>query len=145
MKKISVMGNVTADAVVRSTGGKNVINFTVAENERYTDKQGVKHETVTFFNCSIWRDNTSLAPYIKRGIKVLVEGKPSAESYVNKEGKAMAIIKINVRDFEFAGTTKNENSAPAPGKAQPAESSSALPPFPDENPLVPTPDDDLPF
>lgn len=138
------MGNVTADAVV-STGGKNVINFTVAENERYTDKQGVKHEAVTFFNCSIWRDNTTLAPYIKRGIKVLVEGKPSAESYTNKEGKTVAIIKINVRDFEFAGTTKNENSVPAPDKSKSSETDSALPPFPDDNPLVPTPDDDLPF
>lgn len=107
MKKISIIGNVTKDAEVRAfEGGKSVINFDVAVNERYKDKNGQKQERTTFIRCAMWREVTTIAQYITKGTKIYVEGSPDADAYMNKEGKAVGNIKINVRELEFLGGAK---------------------------------------
>ncbi len=131
MKKISIIGNVTKDAEVRAfEGGKSVINFDVAVNERYKDKSGQKVERTSFFRCSKWAENTTIAQYIIKGTKLYVEGLPEADAYINKEGKAVGNIKINVREIEFLGSAKKTET----GGSSPAEDS-----------LVPSTNDDLPF
>jgi len=130
MKKISIIGNVTKDAEVRAfEGGRSVINFDVAVNERYKDKNGQKQERTSYVRCAMWRENTSIAQYILKGTKLYVEGSPDADAYVNKEGKAVGNLKINVREIEFLGSAKK------------ADSSSGS----SEDTLVPSANDDLPF
>ena len=107
MKKISIIGNVTNDAEVRNfEGSKSVINFDVAVNERFKDKNGQKQERTSYIRCAMWRDATTIAQYITKGTKLYVEGSPDADAYINKEGKAVGNIKINVREIEFLGGTK---------------------------------------
>lgn len=119
MKKLSIIGNITADAVIRDVNSKKVINFSVAVNEKYTDKNGQKVEkATTFFKCAIWRDNTNIAQYIRKGDKIFIEGSPEVETYQNKNGETVANIKINVREVELLGgnvkpkteTQENNNS-----------------------------------
>lgn len=135
-KKIIITGNVVKDAEVRDANGKNVIGFTVAENTRYTDKDGVKQTTTSYFNCSMWRDKTTIAQYIKKGTKVYVEGSPSAEFYETKSGEKMALMKIRVTDFELLGGNSKPAQEPQSSASAPASENSEGPP---------TPDDDLPF
>lgn len=135
MKKISIIGNVTKDAEIRSfEGGRSVINFDVAVNERFKDRNGQKVERTSYVRCAMWRENTSIAQYITKGTKLYVEGTPDVDSYINKEGKAVGNLKINVREVEFVGgAKKTENQEP--GASIPAEDSIA----------TPAPNDDLPF
>lgn len=134
MKKISIIGNVTKDAEVRAfEGGKSVINFDVAVNERYKDKNGQKQERTSYVRCAMWREVTTIAQYITKGTKLYVEGSPDADAYINKEGKAVGNLKINVRELEFLGGTKKTDSSTG--------SSSA----PSEDILTPSANDDLPF
>lgn len=135
-KKIIITGNVVRDAEVRTVNDKSVINFTVASNERYLDKDGVKQTKASYFNCSMWRDKTTVAQYIKKGTKVYVDGSPSAEYYETKSGEKMALMKIRVTDFELLGG----NSKPAQ-ESQSSTAESTL----DNNEGPPTPDQDLPF
>jgi len=134
MRKIQIIGNVTKDAEVRAfDGGRSVINFDVAVNDRYKDKNGQKVEKVHYIKCALWRENTSIAQYLTKGTKIFVEGQPDVDCYVNKEGKAVGSVKINVRELEFLGGGKNQQSSGQPNQPEQHES------------LVPTPDDDLPF
>jgi len=111
MKKISIIGNVTKDAEVRSfDGGRSVINFDVAVNERYKDKNGQKQERTSYVRCAMWREITTIAQYITKGTKLYVEGSPDADAYINKEGKAVGNLKINVREVEFLGGAKKTDS-----------------------------------
>mgnify|MGYP001600277225 CR=1 FL=1 len=111
MKKISIIGNVTKDAEVRAfEGGRSVINFDVAVNERYKDKNGQKQERTSYIRCAMWRENTTIAQYITKGTKLYVEGSPDADAYINKEGKAVGNIKVNVREIEFLGGAKKTDS-----------------------------------
>jgi single-strand DNA-binding protein len=132
MRKIQVIGNVTKDAEVRTLdGGRSVINFDLAINERYKNKEGVKQEKTHYVKCAIWRDNTSIAQYLTKGTKVYVEGSPEADAYVNKEGKAVGNVKITVREVELLGGGNK-----AEGQAQGGQNSDTL---------TPDPDQDLPF
>ena len=132
MKKISIIGNVTKDAEIRAfEGGRSVINFDVAVNERFKDKNGQKQERTTYIRCAMWREVTTIAQYITKGTKIYVEGAPDADAYVNKEGKAVGNLKINVREIEFLGSATKKTES---GGGSPAEDS-----------FVPTATDDLPF
>ena len=132
MKKISIIGNVTKDAEVRAfEGGRSVINFDVAVNERYKDKNGQKVERTSYIRCALWREVTTIAQYITKGTKIYVEGSPDADAYINKDGKAVGNLKINVRELEFLGSAK---------KTETSGSSS-----PGEDVLTPSVNDDLPF
>lgn len=131
MKKIQIIGNVTKDAEVRSfEGGRSVINFDVAVNERFKDRNGQKQERTSYIRCAMWRDITTIAQYITKGTKVYVEGSPDVEAYTNKEGKAVGALKINVREMEFLGGARKESGS--------GSSSS-------EDILTPSANDDLPF
>lgn len=133
MKKISIIGNVTRDAVVRDAGTRKAIGFGVAVNERFKDKNNVQQEKTTFFNCTIWRnESAAIAQYITKGTKVFVEGNPEVETY-EREGKTVASIKINVRDIELLGS-KPKTETTEPGSAEAEE------PLP-----APAQEDDLPF
>jgi single-strand DNA-binding protein len=113
MKKISIIGNVTRDAEIKQfDGGRSVINFDVAVNERYKDKNGQKIEHTSFIRCAMWRDNADIAQHILKGKKLYVEGTPEVEAYIStKDNKAIGVLKINVRQIEFlGGPAKTEQS-----------------------------------
>lgn len=136
MEKLSIIGNITADAVIREVNGKHVINFNLAVNKKF-EKNGQKIEKVTFYKCAIWRDNTSIAQYIKKGDKLFVEGLPEVETYQNKNGETVAHIKINVYTVELLGGNRKSESNQQESTAVGSENN--------DGPLVPTPDSDLPF
>lgn len=142
MEKLAIIGNITADAVIRDVNGKHVINFNVAVNKKYTNKDGQKIEKATFYKCAIWRDNTTIAQYIKKGDRIYVEGNPEVETYQNKNGETIANIKINIRGevvlLGDARKKENETTESAPSQEASHEA---------ENVLVPNAggNDDLPF
>lgn len=136
MKKIQIIGNVTKDAEVYNTHDKSAVNFTVAVNEKYKDRTGQEQKRTTFVKCVLWVKTAGIASYIKKGLKVYVDGNPETEAYLNKEHIAMANLKIIVKDIQFLNN---------PNKSETAEENSVLASDNSSETLVPTPDDDLPF
>ncbi|MEG1026407.1 MAG: single-stranded DNA-binding protein, partial [Flavobacterium sp.] len=52
---MNIIGRLTRDAEVRTTSqDKQVVNFSVATNESYKNKQGEHIEQTTYFDCSYW-------------------------------------------------------------------------------------------
>ena len=118
MQKIQVIGNIVRDAVIRENNGRKAINFVIAHNESYKNKEGVKVEKAFFYSCTLWRDgeqSTAVVPYLTKGIKVFVEGTPSAEMYKTKENVMAIDNRINVKQVELLSSkekTTDENKAP---------------------------------
>lgn len=120
MKKITLIGNITRDSEIKDFSNRKAINFSVAVNESYKDSNGTKVEKSSFFNCTIWRENTSIATYLKKGVKVYLEGDNfDSEYYQNREGEIKTSIKINVSKLELLSSNQNQqptqqqqNSAP---------------------------------
>ncbi|HRO70951.1 MAG TPA: single-stranded DNA-binding protein, partial [Chitinophagaceae bacterium] len=74
MIKLQVIGRLGKDCVVNTVNGKNVINFTVANTEKFRDSQGNNQERTTWVDCAYWTDRTGIAPYLTKGTQVYVEG-----------------------------------------------------------------------
>jgi single-strand DNA-binding protein len=131
------------------------ISFSLAVTEKWKDKQGQQQSNTTWIRCTIWRkaDQTKIAEYLKKGTRLLVEGRPTANAYLNKDNKAVGVLDLRVDDFEFlGGGQRNESGTQQQHRpAQPQHQAQAQP-----NPLAPAEDewlnsrpadetDDLPF
>lgn len=111
MKTTSIIGHITNDCEIRKVNDKSVINFTVAVNEKFTDKQGNKISNATFFDCAYWRnDGNSLkvAEFLKKGTQVYVSGSPDVHFYINKQGAAAGNLRITVDALELLSSSKKE-------------------------------------
>lgn len=113
MKLIIITGNVAQDAEVKEiTNTRSVVNFTVAINEHYSDKNGQKVEKTTYFECAYWRDTESarkVADVLKKGTKVLVNGDPTSRAFLKADGTCVSAIKIEVTFFEVQSAIKKDN------------------------------------
>lgn len=150
MIKLLVIGNLGKDAVLNNVNGKNVINFTVAHTERYKDAQGTQKDRTVWVDCSYWTDRTGIAPYLKKGTQVYVEGNPDVRTYTTQDGRNGATLTLRVLSVQLIG------SKPAEGGSQQSSgnygnTSAAPAPAYNNQPVVGSPNeltepmDDLPF
>lgn len=122
MNRTTVIGNLGADAEVRHLeSGQSAITFSVGTTERWTDKQGNKQERTDWTRCTIWKpaDKTAIAQYLKKGTKVLVEGKATARGWIHQTtGEVNAQIELTVSNIELLSALA-QTSAPAPQASAP--------------------------
>jgi single-strand DNA-binding protein len=81
--------------------------------ERWTDKQGAKQERTDWFRCTYWKpsDKVAIAQYLKKGTKVLVEGKASARAWQGQTGELNATLELNVANIEFLSSLQQAQPA----------------------------------
>ena len=94
--KISVKGNIGADAILRTVGeGENkfsVCDFNIAENR--TQKDGSVKTTWT--KVTIWRGYAEkMAQYLTKGRYIRVEGEGDVETYVTSGNQINGRVHIN--------------------------------------------------
>ncbi|MFY8026100.1 MAG: single-stranded DNA-binding protein [Sediminibacterium sp.] len=147
MIKLTAIGNLGKDAILNNVNGKNVINFTVAHTERYKDAQGNQKDKTTWVDCAYWTERTGIAPYLKKGTQVYVEGQPDVRTYTTKEGTNGATLSLRVSSVQLLGS-RNNDAAPSSGgyasggyQPAPAVNSNASSSSND----ITEPFDDLPF
>src|SRR6476661_1152821 len=100
MIKLLVIGNLGKDCVVNNVNGKSVINFSVAHTEKFKDAQGNQKDKTIWVECAYWTDRTAIAPYLKKGTQVYVEGAPDIRSYTTQEGKQGASLSLRILNVQ---------------------------------------------
>jgi len=107
MQKITLIGNVGADAVIRTprAGGEAFMSFKIACTESYKNTAGEKIENTTWYDCVYRR--TNLAAYIKKGHQIHVEGRPEYSIYEDKEGKKVIAVNVSVSDITLLNNKKD--------------------------------------
>jgi single-strand DNA-binding protein len=110
MLKALAIGHLGKDAVVNLVNGKNVINFSVAHSEKWKDAQGQPMEKTTWVDCSYWTDKTAVAPYLKKGTQVYVEGQPEVRTYQANDGTTKATLSVRVGSIQLLSSASNDNS-----------------------------------
>ncbi len=119
MNKIFLSGNLTRDPEVRYTpAGKAYSKMGIAVNRPYS-----KEKTVDFFNLTAW-DKTAefCGKYLRKGSRVLVEGRLQTSTYENKDGVKVNSFDIWIDNIEFAGS-KREDSGGDNNYSKPANDS----------------------
>jgi single-strand DNA-binding protein len=146
MIKLQIIGNLGKDCVVNNVNGKNVINFSVAHTERYKDAQGNQKDRTTWVECAYWTDRTAIAPYLKKGQTVYVEGNPDVRTYTTQDGRNGASLQLRVASVQLiSGNRPDANHTSSPQINQ-QQSQSADPTFSiSANDITDSTGDDLPF
>ena len=133
MIKLQVIGNLGKDAVVNNVNGKSVINFNVAHTEKYKDAQGVPKDRTTWVDCSYWTDRTAVAPYLKKGTQVYVEGTPDVRSYTTADGRQGASLTLRIVSVQLLGA-KPSGSGEQPSYGRESTPAQSYNPAPSYNP-----------
>lgn len=152
LNKVMLIGRLGADPEARSTtSGSTVVNFNLATDESYKDKNGQKVERTEWHRIVVWDKLAEVCrQYLHKGSLVYIEGKLQTRSWDDKEtGKKNYITEIIASDMRML-ESKAERSAhmqPAPEPDVPT-SGVSLPKdsTPPSNPALEVPpSDDLPF
>ena len=140
-QKIIVCGNLGQDPEVRYTpNGDAVTTISVATSEVWRDKDtSEKRERTEWHRCVLWRRQAEIAgEYLRKGSKVLIEGKLQTRKWQNKEGQDQYSTEIRVDEMRLLGSPGgSQGQAGAQGRSAPPQQQSA-PPSSFE-------DDDIPF
>lgn len=116
MNRCSIIGNLTADPVLRATQtGISVCSFTVAVNRRKNSQ--TQNQEADFFNISAWRElGENCQKYLAKGRKVAVVGPVSIRTYNASDGTPRANLEIQAQEVEFLSPREQPDyqSAPQP-------------------------------
>ena len=102
MIKMTVIGNIGADAVQRETNGRKYTTFNVAVSTKFKNQDGSETERTTWISCA--RDGQSpIDQWLKRGRQVYVEGTPSVSMFTDNQGHPNCNLKLAVHRIELLG------------------------------------------
>lgn len=135
VNKAILIGNLGKDPEVRYLeNGTAVCNFPLATSETYTDrKTGEKHSQTDWHNIVLWRGLAEVAEkYLKKGMKVYIEGKIRTRSWQDQDGNTRYTTEIIGDNMTMLGRLSEESSTSSPVQNT-------------ETVEKPDPEDDLPF
>lgn len=142
VNKVILVGNLGRDPESRFTqNGRQVVNFTMATTEVWTDKAtGQKQERTEWHRVVAWARLAEIAAqYLKKGRQVYVEGSLQTREWNDREGNKRQTTEVQANQIVLLG--RGEGRAEnAPGRSTAAA---------DDEPMVAEPqaggEDDIPF
>lgn len=127
INKVILFGNLTRDPELKALpSGMNVVNFSIATNRVYRDRDGKKQEQADFHNIVVFgRQADTVAQYMKKGSPVFVEGRLQTRSWEGKDGEKKYRTEVVADRVQFGpkgggggsavGRKSEEAEAEAPG------------------------------
>lgn len=148
MNKVMLVGNLTADPEMRTTGnGTSVCSFRVAVSRRYKDADG--NQPTDFIPVVCWRQLADLCGrYLAKGRKVGVVGTLQSRSYEDKQGQRRTAYDVVADEVEFLTPRGESGGAPmggGGGSAFPSDMSQDDGGFGDASGFADLDDSSLPF
>lgn len=141
MNKIILFGNLTRDPELStSASGKSICKFSVATNDKYGDE-----EETNFFNITAFgQQGETVAKYLKKGRKILLEGRVKISDY-ERDGVKKRSWDVIMSKFEFVPEGKS-NSSSGEGESYQSTGSKTESKSDNHSSIASRPsDDDLPF
>ena len=117
-QKIIIAGNLGRDPEMRYTPtGQAVTNFSVATNRQFTSSDGQLVKETIWFRISAWGKLAETCnQYLRRGSKVLVEGRLNADPqsggprvYTRTDGTTGASFEITAGTVRFLSTRQEDD------------------------------------
>ena len=139
LNKVMLIGHLGDDVKMHFfDGGGSIGRFPLATNESYVNKTSGEKVTNTEWHSIIVRNKAAevCEKYLSKGDKIYIEGRIKTRKWTDDSGNDRYSTEINVNEFTFLSTKKDDNSVSS--TAENMVSSSNI----EENPLEIK---DLPF
>jgi len=104
INKVILIGRLGRDPEVRSTpSGATVAKFSIATDEKFTDRNGERQERTEWHNIVAWAKLAEICgQYLKKGKLVYIEGSLRTDSWDDKEtGQKKYRTEIVARDMKM--------------------------------------------
>ena len=118
-QKIIIIGYLGRDPEMRYTpSGQAVTNFSVATSRQYTGGDGQQVDETVWFRVSAWgRQAETSNQYLKKGSRVLVEGRLTADPatggpriWTRQDGTAAASYEISAVNVRFMSSRQEDQA-----------------------------------
>src|SRR5690554_6467542 len=110
---MNITGRLTRNAEVRTLSNeKQVVNFSVAVNDSYRNKQGERVEQTTFFHCAYWI-SSRVAKLLTKGTLVELTGRVSTRAWTGKDGEPRAGLNFHTSNIKLHGGSRRTETAQA--------------------------------
>jgi single-strand DNA-binding protein len=103
LNAVVIAGNLTKDPIFRqTTNGTPVVNFSIASNRRFRDKNEDWKEDVCYVGIVAWnRLAESCRDKLRKGNAVLVDGELQSRTFKTEDGNNRTIVEIKARRIQF--------------------------------------------
>jgi len=107
-----IVGHVGKEPEYKKLNGSSVCNFSVATNETWKDKSGMKQENTEWHNIVCWNNLADfLGENLKQGASVYVEGQLQTKEWEGESGVKMRRTEIKARSVQLLSPKKTGNDA----------------------------------
>ena len=107
---MNIIGRLTRDAEVRTTSQeKQVVNFSIAINDSYRNKQGERIEQTSYFDCSYWI-SPNVAKILTKGALVELTGRVSTRAWTANGGELRASLNFHTATIKLHGGGKKTDN-----------------------------------
>lgn len=138
LNEVTLHGNLTRDPEMKALpSGITVVNFSIAINRTYNDKDGKKQEDVEYVNVIFFgKQADTIARYVFKGDAIYVKGRLQTRSW-EKDGQKQYKTEVVGERFQFGRGNKKQEQTSAPASTAGPD----MPDYPEEdvNP------EDIPF
>jgi single-strand DNA-binding protein len=103
LNSVIIAGNLTKDPIFRqTTNGTPVVNFSIASNRRFRDKNDEWKEDVCYVGIVAWnRLAESCKDKLRKGNAVLVDGELQSRNFKIDDNNSRTIVEIKARRIQF--------------------------------------------
>ena len=142
VNKVLLVGNLTRDPEMRSLpSGQPVINFGLATNRVWKDKEGQKQQQVEFHNIVAFGKTAELInQYMKKGNSLYVEGRLQTRTWDAQDGSKRSRTEVVAENIQFGprqtgggGNYAQGSNPPAPQNQQPPQDTIATVEYPEDD------------
>jgi len=118
VNKVILIGRLGKDPEIKSTpSGTTVTKFSLATDEKFTDRSGEKQDRTEWHNIVCWQRTAEVAAeYLKKGGKVYIEGRLTTRSWDDKEtGQKKYMTEVVANDLVLLGGKGGSGGGSASG------------------------------
>ena len=112
MQQIQIIGNLGDDCRIIDINGSRFASFRVACTEKIKSK-GDLIDVTTWYTCSLNKPEGGVIPFLKKGVRVFVQGLPTFKLYDSATQKCKMIdVNIFVDKVYLCSDKKQEDNTP---------------------------------
>ena len=132
LNNVQIIGNLGGTPEMRYLNNSDhVVNFSVAVNERWKNRNGEPQEKTTWLRIVAFNGiGQACAEHLKKGDGVYVEGRLQVREYDDKDGNGRTSVEVVASKVRFLGHGNNggEEKRPSPGQPQSRNARTSTPP-----------------
>lgn len=104
MLKVSMIGNLGADAEIKEANGSKFVTMRLAQTDKWTDESGQSKESTIWVDVTFNNPDSKVVQFLKAGVKLFVRGNARLRVYSSQKDRCMkAGLTIVAQEIELCG------------------------------------------